>query len=1188
MLVDQISAAGGHIEEEDVILYILRGLPPTYNPFKTSIRTMTQPLNLDQLYSFLITEEIHIAAELANPAVLDTSNTVLFSSRGRGKRTRGRSYNNANTTKDSSTQLPTCQICLKRGHTATDCWHRMNAQFVPKQQSSNKALLADHASDYTDWYLDSGASSHLTKSLTNLSISNPYTGNEGITIGDGSSVSIANSGRGLLPTPSRKLVLSQIFHSPAFHYNLLSISQLTKDNNIAIIFNPSGFLFKDLMTHRTILQGPCREGLYPIRTPTALTHHALHSTKCISDLWHKRTGHPSQRTLHSISAANPHLNIKVLSQNCHTCNKAKTHKLPFDSSQHRSTFPLELLHSDVWGPAPIVSNSGFLYYVLFTDDYTRFTWLFPLKHKSEVTTVFKSFKIFVENSFSCKIKSLRTDGGGEYLNTAFTILLQQAGRSHQISCPYTPEQNGVAERKHRHLLETTRALLYTASISNSYWPDAILTANYLVNRMPSPNTDNKSPYELLFQQKPSYDHLRTFGCACFPLTPSQLRNKFQPKSKLCVFLGYSEKYKGYKCLDISNNKILLSRHVIFDENSFPFLATQQGSIQEPSDTLPFQFLTPTSVVQKQNASNITHPEGLRLQPTPMQTTLPMPTSTEDVSSRQLSVSAPSHIKSTNHQMITRSKTGSLKPVTRLNLLHDSSSNSIPITPSSYTEASKHAEWRKAMADEFLALQIQGTWSLVPRPSNSSILGCKWTYRTKFHADGSLDKHKARLVALGNHQEFGLDYTETFSPVAKLPTIRILLAIALQNNWPVKQMDVSNAFLHGSLSETVYMSQPQGFEDTTNPDYVCLLNKAIYGLKQAPRLWYNTFTSFLVSIGFTHSKSDPSLLMLHKDKITVYLLVYVDDILITGNNAGEINNVIKLLNDRFAMKPLSKATSFLGLQITKHNDVYFISQAPYAQSILQIAQLTRCNPVSNPTCTKMPKEFPPDPFLTEPSMYRRLTGSLQYLCLTRLDIAYSVNLISQHMHQPLPEHAFLLKRLLRYIKGTIDYGIPISKSDFSLTSFSDADWAGDPISRKSTSGYCSFLGKSLISWTVKKQTTVARSSTESEYRSLAALTADIIWLGRLLLDFGILQDKPTEIFCDNTSAIALANNPVFHARTKHIEIDHRFLRDHIQQQHISILPISTIDQTADIFTKSLSTPLFQFLRSKLTVSQVPSV
>ncbi|KAI0507721.1 hypothetical protein KFK09_013849 [Dendrobium nobile] len=235
---------------------------------------------------------------------------------------------------------------------------------------------------------------------------------------------------------------------------------------------------------------------------------------------------------------------------------------------------------------------------------------------------------------------------------------------------------------------------------------------------------------------------------------------------------------------------------------------------------------------------------------------------------------------------------------------------------------------------------------------------------------------------------------------------------------------------------------------------------------------------------------------------------------------------------------------------------------------------------------MPQNIQPDIVLSDPSLYRRITGSLQYLTLTRPDISYSVNCLSQHMHQPLPEHTFLLKRLLRYLKGTLDFGIPILKSNLFLKSFSDADWAGDPSSRKSTSGYCSYLGDTLISWTVKKQTTMARSSTESEYRSLAALIADTIWLRRILSDFDLAQAQPTDVFCDNTSAIALANNPVFHARTKHIEIDHRFVRDHIQQRSIRLLPISTLDQVADIFTKPLSTPRFQALRNKLSVMPRP--
>ncbi|XP_020691342.2 uncharacterized protein LOC110105981 [Dendrobium catenatum] len=288
-----------------------------------------------------------------------------------------------------------------------------------------------------------------------------------------------------------------------------------------------------------------------------------------------------------------------------------------------------------------------------------------------------------------------------------------------------------------------------------------------------------------------------------------------------------------------------------------------------------------------------------------------------------------------------------------------------------------------------------------------------------------------------------------------------------------------------------MTQPKGFEDATNPNHLCRLNKAIYGLRQAPRQWYTTLTTYLLSIGFSHSKSDQSLLIFKENSVTIYLLVYVDDILVTGDNSTAIQRLLDQLNRQFSMKHLGEANMFLGIRITKQNDQYFLSQEQYASSILQQADMLNCNSLANPTVTKFPSVFSPNTVISDPAMYRKLTGALQYLTLTRPDIAFSVNLLSQHMHDPKPEHTYLLKRLLRYIKGTLSFGLQITRNNLILQSFSDADWAGDPISRKSTSGYCSFLGTNLISWTVKKQHTVARSSTESEYRSLASLTADII-------------------------------------------------------------------------------------------------
>ncbi|XP_020686218.1 S-type anion channel SLAH2-like [Dendrobium catenatum] len=321
-----------------------------------------------------------------------------------------------------------------------------------------------------------------------------------------------------------------------------------------------------------------------------------------------------------------------------------------------------------------------------------------------------------------------------------------------------------------------------------------------------------------------------------------------------------------------------------------------------------------------------------------------------------------------------------------------------------------------------------------------------------------------------------------------------------------------------------MTQPKGFEDNTHLNHVCHLRKALYGLKQAPRQWYNTFANTVITLGFTQSQSDPSLFIYKKDQVCIFLLVYVDDILISGNNLDRIQHVLDELNNKFNMKHLGEVSEFLGIKITKQDNSYFLCQENYVQQILAQANLTECKELANPTCTKIPYTFNCETNLQVPTMYRQITGSLQYLTITRPDISYSVNLLSQHMHEPQPQHVYLLKRLLRYLKGTSKYGLPVTKSDLQLQSFSDADWAGDPESRKSTSGYCSFLGNTLISWTVKKQHTIARSSTESEYRALAALTADVLWIHRLLFEFGITQSTPTNIYCDNTSAIALANNP----------------------------------------------------------------
>ncbi|XP_020681678.1 uncharacterized protein LOC110099015 [Dendrobium catenatum] len=321
---------------------------------------------------------------------------------------------------------------------------------------------------------------------------------------------------------------------------------------------------------------------------------------------------------------------------------------------------------------------------------------------------------------------------------------------------------------------------------------------------------------------------------------------------------------------------------------------------------------------------------------------------------------------------------------------------------------------------------------------------------------------------------------------------------------------------------------------------------------------------------------------------MYILIYVDDILLTGNSTTEINRLLANLHDRFHMRNLGPLSQFLGIQAIKNKDGLILHQQHYAQNIIHRAGMTSSKPVSNPISSKIAlKDKSYDPF-PDPHLYRHLIGSLQYLTLTRPDIQFAVHQLCQHMHNPLNIHHEALKRLIRYIQGTANTGIPLHKDKLLLRGYVDADWASNNQDRKSIYGYCNFLGTSLISWQVKKQNTVARSSTEAEYRALATEAAEIIWLRSLLEDLHVPQLAPTTVYCDNTSAIALANNPVFHARTKHIEVDCHFIRDCIRSNHIAVHHICTTDQLADVFTKPLTTTRFKELTSKLITVPPSSV
>ncbi|PKU76821.1 Retrovirus-related Pol polyprotein from transposon TNT 1-94 [Dendrobium catenatum] len=859
---------------------------------------------------------------------------------------------------------------------------------------------------------------------------------------------------------------------------------------------------------------------------------------------------------------------------CNSCKMAKSHRLPTYLSTNVSKTVLSLLHSDVWGPFPITSQLGFRYYVLFVDDFSKFTWIFPLLNKSEVFNKFLELQKFVERQFNCKIRTLRTDNGGEFTNNKFQTYCRLNGIIQQFSCPYSPSQNGVAERKHRHVIETARTLLTQASLPQHFWVDAMLTANTLINCLPSPNTKNKSPYEILFGKQPNYNYFKVFGCLCYPWLKPYTTTKLSPVSHPCVFLGYATSQKGYRCLDTHTNRIYTSNHVVFNESVFPFASNSQYLTTPP----PVQSHTPPLLlvpISTTTPLTVTTPNESLSNNTMSSTHQPATTSQDNTQ-----IVPPQHSRQPQgHHMLTRLKTGHQQPKKMFDLVHVIHSSE----PTTYQQAAKSEQWRTAMSQEFQALQSQGTWELVPPNASQNVLGSKWTFRTKFNSDGSIARYKARLVAKGYNQEYGIDYNETFSPVAKMPTVRILILIALHHNWTIHQLDVSNAFLHGTLSDTVYMHQPPGFQDSIHPNYVCRLKKALYGLKQSPREWYATLSNHLVAYGFQISSSDHSLLTYKNGDTRLYILIYVDDILLTGNSPTETTKLLSNLHNHFQMRNLGPLSQFLGLQTQPTSTGVILHQQAYAKKILDRAGMAQSKPASTPIPTKTTTSTTSTEPYDNPHLYRQIIGSLQYLTLTRPDIQFAVQQLCQHMHIPLNSHHAALKRLLRYIQGTTTTGIPLNRQSLLLQGYVDADWASNTQDRTSISGFCNFLGHSPVSWQVKKQSTIARSSTEAEYRALATAASEVLWLRRLLEEFHTTQDSPTTVYCDNTLAIALANNPVFHARTKHIEVDCHFIRDCIKKNHIAVHHICTTDQIADLFTKALPTQRFKHLSSKLTAT-----
>jgi hypothetical protein len=491
-----------------------------------------------------------------------------------------------------------------------------------------------------------------------------------------------------------------------------------------------------------------------------------------------------------------------------------------------------------------------------------------------------------------------------------------------------------------------------------------------------------------------------------------------------------------------------------------------------------------------------------------------------------------------------------------------------------------------MDEEMAALDANATWELIALPEDMKAIGCKWVYKVKHNVDGSVNRYKTRLVAKSYAQTYGIDYEETYSPVAKMTTIRAIVAMAAAKGWSLYQMDVKNVFLHGDLNEEVYMEQPPGYVDQTHPNLVCRLKKALYSLKQTLKACSDKVSQYFVTSGFKTSNANFALYVKKIGHGIIIIIIYVDDLIITGNSDTYIFDLKKLLKQKFEMKDLRELRYFLGIKVIQSPKGTWLLQKQYALNKLTEYWMTGCKLISIPLEQNVKLSADEGDLVEDTTMYKRILGNLIYMTITRPDLSYAIGVVSQFMQTPRKSHLDAVRRILRYIKHTLQCGIFYeAKSQLQVHGYTNANWVGNVLDRRSTSGFMFSFGSGVVSWSSKKQPIVALSSTEIEYKGAAIVAYEIVWLQKPLSHLGQSVDGLVVIYCDNISSILLANNLVYHARTKHIKVHYHFIREKILAKEIDLIHVSTEDQVANIFTKALGVDKLRKFKKMLGVLEV---
>ena len=1018
--------------------------------------------------------------------------------------------------------------------------------------------------------------------------------------------------------------LKHVLHTPSSKFSLLSVSNIC-DEDITVVFTRDKVCFYNnedvngyLHVARIMSEG-YREGnlyLMDISTETSVAqsehtgtdHFSLVASAVIMNrytMWHQRLnhiGHDSLRRLRDSGVYHDMIwdedeYVAHRSKICHGCASGKLTAAPtrkvsgeLIDDRHPSSRPGGLILIDLFFSNITSYNSSELGLII-VDAYSKCMWVTFGRSKDEAQTMFSSWlELMRGHKFHIGgIGKVRSDNGGEFVSSNFMNMLSVNGIVPERAPPYAHVNR--AERAIRHVKETARAYINTNYINLSrlaawrtkgrtsnpfiFWNEAVRHACHVFNVIPEKKFSSKgiSRHERFFGSKPDMTRLKVFGSTGYVHISRELRKSFDSTSVMGVYMGFNPlSPQTWRMMNLVTGSVVESRTVIFNENvdeqNVPVFI-RGGGVRSSQEDVPDEYW--------QDSAEYDDPEADRL-----------PSRWDTVDAVESSYVATVNDKLSEGIVCVQPQMDCGASVR---------------VPKTVREARNSPEWSDAYDREIQSFVKNDILEFVPRQDSMKVLSWRWIFRVKENTVSGVLTHKARGTLRGDHQIEGVDYQETFAPVARLKSLRLLLSIVCDHDLECDNMDVDTAFLYGEKQDDepeVYVQIPHGFPippsiQRSSVPHVGRLKRHVYGLKQAPRTWFRTLSEYLVVIGFVPCVHDPCLFVRRSTNKVCYIFVYVDDLVIAADSVEEMRVVKDELRDKWSMKDLGPIESILGIRVIRNRTERTLSmtQEKYIDNLLSKFNLSDVKPTKTPLdpgCS-LSKQMCPvteeERALASKQPYRELVGSLMYLMVcTRPDIAFAICQLSRYSSNHGAGHWSALMHVVRYVKGTKSLGITYrGNSGLYPTLFSDASFASDIDSRRSVSGYISYVGGGPVSWRSKLQSTTALSTCESEYIALCSAAQEAVHLRSLFQELipsvdGSAVGAPIVVFEDNKATIDISKNPCLHEKQKHVDVKYHYVRECVLNQRIRVQYVRTDLMLADILTKAVQTGVWMRLISRV--------